>query len=374
MRQRPRSSPRLLFLALPAFWFLGCVGPTTPLGAVDSPSLRQRTPANSISEKKGDSASNPAIGTRAAILFSPSLQQVHGPYTWRVLVLDPSGAAPADLSRVQVFYNDLEVTEAAASQFELHHTLVEHGDQPALELAMPHLRLDPLEDHRIRVEYTTSGGERLAASYGFPVLAALGTRDPLDTTEPFKIDPQLRGFIERASDEFNVNPALLAALIAQESSFDPRALSRSRALGLTQVTHGTEPDIARRFPDWPRNPSLGRFSRRELEGLIPSVINRSNEWRLDPEKSIRGGAFYLGYLRDRLLAEANRRYLDNAGTDRDRIAAEASLAAYNSGLNRILYMMKSHGPEWLDQRRTREAKRYVRKILSYYGAFRGEAT
>ncbi|HSH70321.1 MAG TPA: hypothetical protein VK997_10415, partial [Deferrisomatales bacterium] len=97
---------------------------------------------------------------------------------------------------------------------------------------------------------------------------------------------------------------------------------------------------------------------------------RENEWRLDPEKSIRGGAFYLGYLRDRLQTEANRRYLDNVGMDRGRLVAEASLAAYNSGLNRILYMMKTHGPEWLEQKSTREAKRYVRKILSYYGSFR----
>ena len=34
--------------------------------------------------------------------------------------------------------------------------------------------------------------------------------------------------------------------------------------------------------------------------------------------------------------------LDRAGADREKIVAEASLAAYNSGLNRILYMMKAH--------------------------------
>jgi soluble lytic murein transglycosylase-like protein len=102
------------------------------------------------------------------------------------------------------------------------------------------------------------------------------------------------------------------------------------------------------------------------------VINEDNEWRLNPEKSIRGGAYYLGYLRDRLMDDANRLYVANAGPDRDRNIAEATLAAYNSGLNRILYMMKIHGDAWLDQKRTREAKRYVRKILSYYGAFREE--
>ena len=354
---------------------IGCVGPTTPLGAVDSPARGHPTAAPAdpqlpaVLPELQAPAPDP-LSQRAAILFSPENQRVHGPYTWRVLVLDPSGRAPADLSRVRLFYNDLEVTKAATAQFRVHQKSITHAGQPALQLEMPHLRLDPMEEHRIRVEYTTSTGQPLVARYAFPILAGLGGQEPLATTAPFRIDPELQGSIEDASGEFRVNPVVLAALIAQESSFNPHALSRARALGLTQVTHLTEPDIARQFPGWPRNPRLGRFSQRELRNLIPSVINRGNEWRLDPEKSIRGGAFYLGYLRDRLQAESNRPYLDNVGTNRERLVAEASLAAYNSGLNRILYMMKTHGPEWLEQKQTREAKRYVRKILSYYGSFR----
>ncbi|MDF1554143.1 MAG: transglycosylase SLT domain-containing protein [Deferrisomatales bacterium] len=375
MQQKPRRILRLLFLALPVLWCAGCVGPTTPLGAVDHPArgYHPATPASaqqpSVLPKLRSSARQPP-SHRAAILFSPPTQRVHGPYTWQVVVLDPSGRAPADLSRVRLFYNDLEVTQSATAQFQVQQQHITHAGQPALQLEMPHLRLDPMAEHHIRVEYTTTTGEPLTARYAFPILDSLDARESLATTAPFDIDPTLRGIIESASDEFDVNPVVLAALIAQESSFDPLALSRAQALGLTQVTHRTEPDIAREFPGWPRNPKLGRFSRRQLRGLIPAVINRENEWRLDPEKSIRGGAFYLGHLRNRLQTEGNRQYLDNVGMDRGRLVAEASLAAYNSGLNRILYMMKTHGPEWLEQRSTREAKRYVRKILSYYGSFR----
>jgi hypothetical protein len=355
----------VLSFALPWLWCAGCVGPTTPLGAVDHPA-RGHHPVTATDPPQAG-----ATPGRAAIRFSPETQQVHGPYTWRVMVLDPSGRGPQDLSRLRLFYNDHEVTEAAEAQFQVRHTQVTEGGQPALLLEMPHLRLDPLAEHRIRVEYTTAGGDTLVARYTFPVVDDLGAGETLETTAPFRVDPRVRHSIEAAGDEFGVNPVVLAALIAQESSFDPRALSRARALGLTQVTHATEPDIARQFPGWPRNPRLGRFSRRELRDLIPAVINRGNEWRLDPDKSIRGGAFYLGYLRDRLQAAANRPYLDRAGTDRGELVATASLAAYNSGLNRILYMMKAHGPAWLDQRATREAKRYVRRVLSYYGSFRG---
>ena len=348
-------------------WCVGCVGPTTPLGAVDRPA-RGNHPATEPAQ--GQPAAPAA--QRAEIIFSPTHQRVHGPYTWQVMLLDPTGEGRPELSKVRIFYNDMEVTASSRSQFEVRQEVVTVQGQPALLLRMPHLRLDPLAEHRIRVDYTTAAGDCLSAAYEFPLLDNLDTQEALATTAPFRIDPELRSTIESVSDEFGVNPVVLAALIAQESSFDPHALSRARALGLTQVTHLTEPDIARQFPGWPRNPRLGRFSRSELRDLIPSVINRGNEWRLDPEKSIRGGAFYLGYLRDRLQAEANRPYLDKAGTDRGRIVAEASLAAYNSGLNRILYMMKTHGPAWLEQKQTREAKRYVRKILSYYGSFRSQ--
>jgi soluble lytic murein transglycosylase len=89
---------------------------------------------------------------------------------------------------------------------------------------------------------------------------------------------------------------LLAALIWQESKFDPRARSRSDALGLTQMKHGTALDVAR----WYRLPA------------IPDSL------LYEPTTSTRYGSLYLA----RML-----RMFDG-----NRVAA---LAGYNAGPGRV---------------------------------------
>ncbi len=52
-----------------------------------------------------------------------------------------------------------------------------------------------------------------------------------------------------AAESLGVERALLWALMRQESRFDPRARSRSDALGLTQLKRATAGDVAKRFHD-----------------------------------------------------------------------------------------------------------------------------
>ncbi len=337
----------------------GCVGPSTPLGAVDRSAEGPEAAAR-------PSAAPASPGEPARILFSPAYQQVHGPYTWQVVVVDPAAGDRPDASRLRVFYNGLEVTESARFQFRVDYRRAGEQAGEALLLEMPHLRLRPLDDHEIVVEYTTAQGRPISSRYPFPAVQDLEGEEELASTGPFSVEGRVLEAVYEASRHYRLNPVLLVALIAQESSFNPNALSKARALGLTQVTHLAERDIVRAFPDWPRYPEIQTFSRRKLGRLIPRVIHGGNEWRLDPVKSVWGGAHYLAYLR------ANRSTVLLAGEDRERVLAEASLAAYNSGLNRTLYWILRHRDRWLDQDNAREAKRYVRKILSYYGAFRSE--
>jgi soluble lytic murein transglycosylase-like protein len=49
----------------------------------------------------------------------------------------------------------------------------------------------------------------------------------------------IAGSIMRHSNSFNVNPKLVAALIARESRFNPRAVSKSGAVGLGQLLPST---------------------------------------------------------------------------------------------------------------------------------------
>jgi soluble lytic murein transglycosylase len=74
--------------------------------------------------------------------------------------------------------------------------------------------------------------------------------------------------------ENNLDPALLAAVIYQESKFDARAESASGAIGLMQLTPATAKGIAIRTGG-------SRFETSDL---------------LDPEINIRYGAWYLANL------------------------------------------------------------------------------
>lgn len=97
-------------------------------------------------------------------------------------------------------------------------------------------------------------------------------------------------YIIKYSKEYNVDPALLSALIYTESHFNPEATSRVGARGLTQIMPATAVGIAQKLGD----SSVGDL--------------------YDPETSIRYGAFYIG--------EKIEWYQNNV---------EAALAGYNGG-------------------------------------------
>lgn len=94
--------------------------------------------------------------------------------------------------------------------------------------------------------------------------------------------------IRSASEEYGLEPAMVAAVIHTESEFDPDARSDQNAYGLMQVLPDTAESISRQ-----------------------SSI--SGDYR-DPRVNIRMGAWYLSYLKERY-----------AGSER------LMLAAYNAG-------------------------------------------
>ncbi len=65
-----------------------------------------------------------------------------------------------------------------------------------------------------------------------------------------------RDLIEREAAEHCVDPLLMAAIIRQESRFDPRAVSRANARGLSQIWVPTGEEMVRRLRLGPWDPSL----------------------------------------------------------------------------------------------------------------------
>ena len=132
---------------------------------------------------------------------------------------------------------------------------------------------------------------------------------------PLRYEHIVRGH----ADNYRLDPALVAAVIYQESKFRSNARSASGAVGLMQLRPGTAEGIAARTGG----------SRFEVDDL------------LDPEINVRYGSWYLRHL------------LDKYGSE------EKALAAYNGGQGNV-----DRGVVYP------ETRHYVDRVLELRGIYR----
>jgi len=139
-----------------------------------------------------------------------------------------------------------------------------------------------------------------------------GAVDPANSTSSYTSYDEV---IRSASDRHNIDPDLIRAVIKVESDFNSVARSNKGAMGLMQLM----PDTAR----------------------LHNVADV-----FDPIANIEGGVRHLRLLLNRFQGDL-----------------ELSLAAYNAGMKAV----EKHGgiPPFS------ETKEYVRRVLSYYRAYRG---
>jgi len=116
-----------------------------------------------------------------------------------------------------------------------------------------------------------------------------------DFVQRFRYPLKYRQIVRGHARNYDLDPALLAAVIYQESKFDPRAKSESGAIGLMQLLPSTAHGIA----------------------LHTGGTGFHTEDLWNPEINVRYGAFYL------------RRLLNKYGDE------HTALAAYNAGQRRV---------------------------------------
>jgi soluble lytic murein transglycosylase-like protein len=132
---------------------------------------------------------------------------------------------------------------------------------------------------------------------------------PASRAEPYA------GHIRTAADKYKLPEALILAVIAVESNFDPRALSDKGAMGLMQLMPATAKDLY-----------------------------VADAW--DPSQNIEGGARYLRLLANQYAGDMVK-----------------TLAAYNAGPDAVRRAGEAVP-------RIPETQEYVRKVVALYQAYK----
>jgi len=133
---------------------------------------------------------------------------------------------------------------------------------------------------------------------------------------------------------YDLPPALLAAVIYAESKFDASARSDAGAVGLMQLLPDTAQGIAVRTGG---------------NGFVESDL-------LDPEINVRYGAWYLDHLRDK--------YADHPHAD------ELALAAYNAGQGQVDEWVAATPPGEPVEIPFPETRAYVHRVLDLAELYR----
>lgn len=159
------------------------------------------------------------------------------------------------------------------------------------------------------------------------VVALQNTRWALQVVFPFHYEE----IIELYAEEYDVDPHLVAAIIRNESRFNPNALSRRDAKGLMQIAPITGRWAAERFP----------------------IEDYTEEMLYDPELNIHIGCWYLRILHNEF---------DNN--------LQLIIAAYNAGNGNVSKWLEnpeySKDGETLSEIPFPETDNYLKKVLRDY--------
>lgn len=116
-----------------------------------------------------------------------------------------------------------------------------------------------------------------------------------------------QAWVKNYSKQFNVDPALVYAIMETESHFNPNAVSQSHAIGLMQL----------------KPASAGKDVYQYVDGKLGTP---SNNELFDSNNNIRMGTAYLGLLQHDYLAEVLNK----------KIKKLLTISSYNGGLSRVL--------------------------------------
>jgi len=325
---------------------VGCVGPTSPFGAVKS--LKTQALEDEEAGQKG-----------FKISFHPSRKYYH--HKTNFLIEVESDSRISEDFELKIFHNNYEVSDGFLSAGVAQIST----DRKKMVYSLRDLRFKTLDANNVRVEIYNEGRK-----VGYSLLpepeCSFYSEDKFVDITPFRAPAHYTKMIEKVATESQMNPSLVAGLVAQESGFNPKAVSWAKAIGLTQVTPLAEKQIQNTVKDWPQDPKIQDISYVALKSKIYlNEITPQTEWRLDPEKSLRGGIAYIQYLHEYWSRQDNKKLFDDSLGGGADTYTDVILASYNSGPARVKRAIRSHNKMWKKDESLREAVRYLKKVKSF---------
>lgn len=337
--------------------------PTAPIVVKTMDSLAQEEESNRDILRAPSSLSH-HIEDEVSMNFFPKRQNFHQTTEFSVSIRDMK--VIPDNAELNLFYNGTNVTSAWLKRAKISY----NDDHRVMKVNFQGIKLLAQKNHNITVSYQRNKQSQPVTKKYMAPTCSLAALEPLGDLVPFESKQhQYRHLIEGISAQESVNPSLVAGLIAQESAFNPMAVSHAKAIGLTQVTNGASQHVLETFNDYPTYPELHTFPVPLIKTMIlTGQVNSKNEWRLNPRTSIRGGITYLKFVEDYWLADhAHQLILQSYPNEFDveNILDDIILASYNSGPYRVKKALRNRGQDWLNSPHLQEAKKYVRKVKSY---------
>ncbi|MBT3979882.1 MAG: transglycosylase SLT domain-containing protein [Bacteriovoracaceae bacterium] len=336
---------------------VGCAGPMTPFGAYDIPQDQQSS--KSLKNQTQTSSIPPSY-----INVYPEKLILHRPIDLRVVVNNPGGIDSE--AQINITYNKKPIPK----KYIKRSKKLISKDGKTLNLIFKNIRFIPGKFNKLEVSYTREDGQSFMKSVG-PGHCSMYTAQDIKHWEHFKVPDEIKGLIKSISKKEKYGASFLAALIAQESSFNPKAVSWSKAIGLTQVTSIAEQEIFfKKKMRWPRYYRLNKLPVYFIKSYIKmGIINNHNEWRLNPKLSIEGGIRFLDYLNGYWSYRSNRKLLEKTFKNHAIPKEQIILASYNSGAYRVKKAIELYGKDWALDPKLVEAKKYYQNILSYCYTF-----
>jgi hypothetical protein len=354
-------------IGLSLFMSLGCAGPTSPFGNLDyeSVGLKATTKQNKELDQKSFGSEKIETGVNSILRIYPKQQVLHKKYPLKLTIYDPDGVA--DEPTIKVFYNHLDITKKYLKKISKQRV-----SDNQMVLTFEGVKISPTRTTQLYFSYLGKRhGQRTHLSYQQPN-CEWSSKNNVQNTGQFAVSPELKTLIETLAQAENINPALIAGLIAQESGFNPKAVSISKGIGLTQITPVAEDEVLQIFPDLPRFPSLNDMHPLRIKALISlDKITEHQEWRLNPTYSIRGGVAYLNVLKNYWGSFEKAREIASLISPQKLESEQVKLilASYNSGFVRVRGELSTHKDDWMKSGELNEAKKYVNLVSSYCSLF-----